>query len=136
VAELRALYRPARGEPLQTVVVLVDDQDARLAAWTWRVTNDGHVYRNFSWWDRRLKVKRCRRIYLHRLIMGLKPHHRRCVDHLNNNGLDNRRCNLQVVTRRINTLRAYRRDGAGRAWTDRAPPPRAWKGRELPGVPA
>jgi hypothetical protein len=119
VPEVRAIYKPGGGDPPTHVSVLVDEADAWVAKWVWRVTHDGHVYRNVSWWDARLGMKRCRREYLHRFLMGLKPHHRRCVDHLNNNGLDNRRSNLQVVTRKVNTLRAYRRDGAGSAWTER-----------------
>lgn len=39
-------------------------------------------------------------IYLHRFIM--KPSENLVVDHINGNGLDNRRVNLRVVTQREN----------------------------------
>lgn len=40
--------------------------------------------------------------YMHRLIMGLQPGDRRNVDHINGDGLDNRRENLRVVRHQEN----------------------------------
>jgi HNH endonuclease len=86
-----------------------DVRDAGLVGqYHWHCHNDGHgkLYAR--------GVRDGRRIYLHRLLMdapaGLD------VDHINGNGLDNRRCNLRVVTRSLNALnrRAVRglwRDG-------------------------
>lgn len=45
-------------------------------------------------------------IKMHRFILGLHAGDEKTVDHINRNGLDNRRCNLRIVTRSIN---AYNR---------------------------
>lgn len=45
-------------------------------------------------------------VKMHRLIMGLKVGDKRLVDHINHNGLDNRRCNLRVCTNAENTRNA------------------------------
>lgn len=37
-------------------------------------------------------------LYMHRLLLGLGPGDRRYADHINSNGLDNRRSNLRAVT--------------------------------------
>lgn len=91
--------------------VKISECDSYLKRWTWRLTHQGHVYRNFSF--REKGKRRCRRIYLHRLIMGLGQGDERCVDHLNNNPTDNRRENLEVVSKAENVRRAYARQAAG-----------------------
>lgn len=45
--------------------------------------------------------------FMHRLIMGLKPHDGLMVDHIDSDGLNNRRSNLRVVTPALNS--AYQR---------------------------
>ena len=49
------------------------------------------------------------KIYMHRLIMGF-PEGKE-VDHINHNGLDNRRCNLRIVTHRQNCINSRLRKG-------------------------
>lgn len=126
MATIYALLKHGRHE-IGRYPVTVDDCDAHLGRWTWRLTQQGHVYRNFSYikggggkstQGRKGQGgrKACRRIYLHRLIMGLHHGDPLVVDHLNNNPLDNRRENLEVVTKQENTRRAMVRDHTVAWW--------------------
>lgn len=74
---------------------------------------DQEDYEKFSkhtWWiDYRKTNKYCRSIingkyiYLHRFILGLDSSDKRVVDHINNNGLDNRQSNLKICDRNYNS---------------------------------
>jgi len=50
-------------------------------------------------------------IYMHHMVIG-KPPVGLITDHINRNGLDNQRENLQHVTRRTNALNSDRSDNA------------------------
>lgn len=73
---------------------IIDAEDLpRLSQYTWR------LHRSSS-------TARARRIvddkYLHHVVLGYKPTTPYEVDHINGNGLDNRKCNLRVCTRQQN----------------------------------
>jgi hypothetical protein len=92
----------------QGKVALVDDADyGWLNQWKWTLTIHLHTcYAYRMKWDGR----RNRHISMHRLITGA-PKGQEC-DHINGNGLDNRRSNLRVCTHLINSRnRHWRVDG-------------------------
>lgn len=68
-------------------------------------------------------------IYLHRMILR-EPDSKMHVDHINNDALDNRKCNLRVVSRSVNlqNARIYKEslEVPGVIWSKRE---RRWKGR-------
>jgi AP2 domain len=76
-------------------VALVDDDDlpAVLAAGRWRVA----VQRRMLYARRNLSVTRQQK--LHRFILGDPPHD---IDHINGDGLDNRRANLRPCDNSLN----------------------------------
>lgn len=83
------------------MVAIVDDADYKwLSRWKWcaHQTTRGvfYVRRGAS---RNGKIQS---ILMHRQIMGLVVGDGKEVDHINRNPLDNRRCNLRLVTRKEN----------------------------------
>ena len=80
--------------------VLADDADKELLlpySWHLNRTGGGRLYVSARV---RGDGPPYKRIKMHRLIMDPSPG--MVVHHKNNNGLDNRRCNLEVVTTRQN----------------------------------
>lgn len=85
--------------------------------------NDVPLVSPYLWWPRKDMTVRSaryyadsshygRRVLMHRLILGVQDgavH----VDHINHNGLDNRRCNLRVATQHQNQMN--RRPSGGRS---------------------
>ena len=79
-------------------VVLYDAVDVDLVtARTWRLDNN----RDYVIADTR-RGGSPRRLYLHRIILGLTPGDGRYGDHINGNTLDNRRRNLRATTNQVN----------------------------------
>ncbi len=78
--------------------------------------SDWDIVRGYRWWaDRRTHtiyvrstVKSGGNVYLHRVILATKSSY---VDHVNRNGLDNRRVNLRLATRDQNSYNTTTQDG-------------------------
>jgi hypothetical protein len=83
-------------ELTQDEVALIDDSDYEaLSKFKWTLLKRKklkHAYR----------TNKGQTVHLHRFIMGLEKGDKRQVDHINGNGLDNRRENLRVCTIREN----------------------------------
>ena len=73
-------------------VAIVDDEDYEwLNQWKWKYHKDNYGYRT---------VKYNKSIFMHRIIN--KTPDGLFTDHINREGLDNRKCNLRTVTRNQN----------------------------------
>jgi len=75
----------------------LDDADfTRLSNFKWCAYKGGNAYYAVRS-SKRQNGKR-KQIYMHREILGLKASDSRQTDHINGNGLDNRRSNLRICT--------------------------------------
>ena len=82
---------------------LVDDEDFdELNRYSWCCHGDGYAARGYH-----LNGKLCI-VKLHQAIFG-KPSDGFEIDHINGNKLDNRRCNLRVVTHQQNIFNSKKR---------------------------
>ena len=82
---------------------IVDDDDYPcLIKLKWCVAKDGNTFYAVS----RIKQKTIR---MHRYILNLKKGEGPHVDHINHNGLDNRKSNLRTCTSRENQLNQKRK---------------------------
>lgn len=75
--------------------ILVDPEDAWLLEYKWQVVANSHGRTSYAW--RRVYVpgEKLRSLSLHRVVLRAPQS---IVDHVNGNGLDNRRANLRVAT--------------------------------------
>lgn len=78
---------------------LVDDSDYKwLNQWKWSLLRRRHQHKYYAVrGDKNNKI-----IYMHREILGLKRGREVQADHINNNGIDNRRVNLRKCTHKEN----------------------------------
>lgn len=87
----------------QIALINVDDL-ALVAHRKWHARKGGHTYyAYYNWRPGGGRDSKTETVLLHRLIMGLTAGSPEFVDHINHNGLDNRRDNLRVVTPYENT---------------------------------
>jgi len=86
----------------QNKIVLVDDEDyEKMIKYKWQSLRAWSTF----YAVRIIKVKDKRTVlYMHRYIMELVHGDEQIVDHVNRNGLDNRKINLRLVTPALNNL--------------------------------
>jgi hypothetical protein len=89
----------------QNKVALVDDEDFEwLNQWKWHaIKSRGDLF--YAVRSERVGDRQ-RRVWLHRLLLGLQSGEQ--CDHRNGNGLDNRRANIRKATQRENNLNRRR----------------------------
>lgn len=83
----------------------IDEEDfSRVSKYTWYVFVSGsQIYARTT-----VSLNGVRRgLFLHRFL--LNPDETEIVDHINGNGLDNRRCNLRIVSRSVNARNWFNR---------------------------
>lgn len=89
-------------------VAIVDDEDYdEVSQYTWYCKVDKKIL----YAERRTNAESRRStILMHRFILGLRLGDKKIVDHINHDGLDNRRCNLRVCTQAQNMWNATKKD--------------------------
>jgi hypothetical protein len=83
-------------------VALVDDEDfEKLSKFTWYAQKRPYTYYAQS----SIKINgKWKRLHMHREILGLSRDDCRIADHIDRDGLNNRRSNLRIVNKSINNL--------------------------------
>lgn len=92
----------------QGQVALVDDEDYEwLKQWKW-CASKGHS--TFYAHRKYYKNKKYHLVQMHRAILGILDEKTKLTDHINHNGLDNRRCNIRICTKSQNqcNIRPYK----------------------------
>jgi hypothetical protein len=103
---------------------LIDDEDwhGKACMWTWRSAlstvrgTNGRVARTAYVIGHPLDSYHSTQLEMHRFLLGLPPYRERHidVDHLNGDGLDNRRVNLRIGSRAQNLANSGSRKGTSR----------------------
>ena len=84
--------------------ILVDDEDYEwLSGFVWFIRSSGSGKVRYAEKNDSIGEGRRTKQRMHRLLLGFEYGDRRFVDHINGNGLDNRKENLRVCTRTQNT---------------------------------
>lgn len=94
----------------QGKVALVDEEDyEQIRGYHWHVSQprSRYCYARCNYYDR---IGHRRTLLMHRLIMNAPPGME--VDHINHNGLDNRRINLRLCSHKENMANCIKRQSA------------------------
>lgn len=84
---------------LKKTYILFDRKDFKIIdRYVWHLHSAGYAATNDKYYYRSTKKRRM--IYMHRLIMDAPKD--KCVDHINGNRLDNRKCNLRLCAKSEN----------------------------------
>ena len=97
----------------QDKVALVDDEDYLSLInhkWNAHKDNGGHLYVYSSTYIN----KKHGVMKMHRYILGLKKDDGKLTDHMNGNGLDNRKCNLRICTKSENNMNQAKTRGTSK----------------------
>jgi len=87
---------------IPTGSTMIDLEDAPfICDYKWSVTTAGYAV---AWINGKLT-------YLHHVITNHRPNHYMVVDHVNGNTLDNRRANLRIVSKSINSMNSNKNLG-------------------------
>ena len=83
---------------------IIDEEDFdKVNKYKWSETKPGHRRTTYA----RTNIKeggKYRTERMHRLVLGLRPYDGKIVDHINGNGLDNRKSNLRITTPSENAI--------------------------------
>jgi len=91
----------------QGKVALIDDEDLELVSkYKWCAKKSGNT---FYAYNSAYKDGRQYSLPMHRLLMGLKKQDKLFVDHINHNGLDNRRSNIRVCNNSQNQQNRHKK---------------------------
>lgn len=90
--------------------ILIDSADLELVSqYPWTVSQDGYAKKYFEHWNGGKNRQRWV-VHMHRLIMDADSG--QVVDHINQNTLDNRRCNLRFASKSLNAHNSRKIKGA------------------------
>jgi hypothetical protein len=86
---------------------MVDREDApKVEGYRWFMNRNGYAARQET-----IGPKKQRTVLMARVILGLEHGDKRQTDHISRDKLDNRRCNLRIVTKAQNAQNRMRTDG-------------------------
>lgn len=89
-----------KGDNVRAIAIIDAEDVEKIRRYRWSSSNGRYA----------LHVKS--KLYMHHVVLGYKPNnHRIHIDHINNNGMDNRKVNLRICTNSQNAIRAAGRVG-------------------------